>query len=158
MTGINDHPYIEELIKNCLIAKQSNTVNRSEIVDIMQLKSIQIRNAVYIIEEIGGNVEKTFKNFKDFKSNSDYACAKLNQPNNYLYVGSSSTGVKNRLNQHLNKGPKGTYALHMSKWFKGKYKVTILEYDVEREVLQIIEDSISYNLRPAFGKQGGNNK
>jgi hypothetical protein len=31
-------------------------------------------------------------------------------------------------------------------------------YDVENEVLQIIEDDLSDILKPAFGKQGGNNK
>ena len=73
-------------------------------------------------------------------------------------MGSSTTGIKKRLLQHLDEGPKDTYALHMSHWFKGKIISKIMEYDVELSVLQIIEDSISYNLKPAFGKQGGNNK
>jgi hypothetical protein len=29
---------------------------------------------------------------------------------------------------------------------------------LSKEVLQIIEDSLSYDLSPAFGKKGGNNK
>jgi len=40
----------------------------------------------------------------------------------------------------------------------GEYKITILVYDEPIEILQIIEDNISYNLKPAFGKMGGNNK
>ncbi len=40
----------------------------------------------------------------------------------------------------------------------GDYKITIMQYDVPREVLQIIEDGLSDKLKPAFGKQGGNNK
>lgn len=46
----------------------------------------------------------------------------------------------------------------MSHWFKGRYKITIKVYDEELGVLQIIEDNISHNLKPAFGKLGGNNK
>lgn len=60
--------------------------------------------------------------------------------------------------QHLKEGPKYTYALHMAHWFKVKVITKILEYNVKLPVLQIIEDSISYNLKPSFGKQGGNNK
>jgi hypothetical protein len=44
-------------------------------------------------------------------------------------------------------------------WFKGKVKITIYEYDdISIDILQIIEDNLSYNLKPAFGKMGGNNK
>ncbi|EGQ8244548.1 GIY-YIG nuclease family protein, partial [Vibrio parahaemolyticus] len=49
-------------------------------------------------------------------------------------------------------------SLHMYQWFDGKYEVRILEYDVPIEVLQLIEDAMSHDLKPAFGKQGGNNK
>ena len=55
-------------------------------------------------------------------------------------------------------GNKGTYALHLSHWFAGKFKITVKQYDVAGDVLQIIEDDLSYSLKPAFGKQGGNNK
>jgi len=39
-----------------------------------------------------------------------------------------------------------------------KYKITIKEYTVAKDVLQIIEDDLSDQLSPAFGKKGGNNK
>ena len=75
-----------------------------------------------------------------------------------MYVGSSTTDVKKRIEQHLGNGLKDTYALHLSHWFKGKYKITIRVYDEPIEVLQIIEDALSHDLSPAFGKRGGNNK
>src|SRR5471030_3340809 len=89
---------------------------------------------------------------------AERACAKLNAPSNVMYVGSSTTGIKKRIEQHVGQGHKATYALHLSHWFNGKYKITVWQYDVSDEVLQIIEDDISDRKKPAFGKQGGNNK
>ncbi len=86
------------------------------------------------------------------------ACPKLNAPSPVLYVGSSTSGVRKRIEQHLGEGAKDTYALQLKHWFRGKYKITIKVFDQPKEVLQIIEDSLSFELAPAFGKQGGNNK
>lgn len=151
--------YINTLISNCERAKIAEPVSESVINSKDELQSLHsIKHGIYIIEEIGGNAEKTLQDFATYKSRNERACAKVNGPSNVLYVGSSTTRVNKRLMQHLNEAPKGTYALHMSHWFKGKFKVTIKEFDVERPVLQIIEDAISFDLKPAFGKQGGNNK
>ena len=67
----------------------------------------------------------------------------LNSPSKVLYVGSSTTGVHKRIKQHIGDGSKGTYALHLSHWFDGKYSITIKQYDKPREVIQIIEDDLS---------------
>ena len=75
-----------------------------------------------------------------------------------MYVGSSTTGIRKRIEQHLGDGNKNTYALHLKYWFKGDWKITVREYNVSKDVLQIIEDDLSDKLKPAFGKQGGNNK
>jgi len=77
-----------------------------------------------------------------------------------LYVGSSTTGLKKRIKEHLGDGSKSTYSLQLKHWFNGNYKITIKVYDdkISREVIQIIEDNLSHQLKPAFGKQGGNNK
>ncbi|WPC75292.1 GIY-YIG nuclease family protein [Vibrio porteresiae] len=93
-----------------------------------------------------------------FKASHSKACCKVNKPSEVLYVGSSTTGIKKRLTQHLVDCADQTYALHLYAWFKGKYKVDVLEYDEPNEVIQLIEDNISNKLKPAFGKQGGNNK
>lgn len=148
--------YIDTLIQNCIAAKAATPSRVIEVDDLSALNGV--RNAIYVIEEIGGKPEETFLAFSHYRKNKERACAKLNAPSSVLYVGSSTTGVRKRIEQHLGLGNKGTYALHLSHWFRGKYKITVRQYDVSVEVLQIIEDDLSDSLKPAFGKQGGNNK
>ena len=148
--------YIDKLINNCMLAKKASPFNEFEFKELADLKSI--KRAIYIIEEVNGKNEETFIAFSQYKNKQERRCAKLNSPSNIMYVGSSTTSLKNRIKQHMGKGYEGTYALHLSHWFKGNYKITIKEYDVERDVLQIIEDDLSDRLKPAFGKKGGNNK
>ena len=66
--------------------------------------------------------------------------------------------TEKRIKEHIGDGNKNTYSLQLKHWFNGKYKITIQIYEEPIEVLQIIEDNLSYQLKPAFGKQGGNNK
>lgn len=148
--------YIDKLITNCEIAKKSSPTNEFILKGLTDLDDL--KQAIYIIEEIEGNIEKTFQQFSRYKEKKERKCAKLNVPSQVMYVGSSTTGVRKRIVQHLGDGHAGTYALHMKYWFEGKHKITIKQYDVTKEVLQIIEDDLSDKLKPAFGKQGGNNK
>lgn len=127
-----------------------------ELVELSQLDNI--KNAIYIIEEIGGDTSQTFDDFKAYKDTKKRACCKLNEPSQVMYVGSSTTGIKNRIKQHLGDGYAKTYALHLKHWFKGKYKIIVKVYNEPLSVLQIIEDDLSHSLKPAFGKKGGNNK
>ena len=154
--------YIDKLIQNCELAKSATSREKIILDQELALDNLSqldgIATAIYIIEEINGNKETTFDNFKKYKKQKERKCAKLNSPSSVLYVGSSTTGVKKRIKQHLGEGHKGTYALHLKKWFKGNCKITVKIYDEPIEVLQIIEDNLSYQLKPAFGKQGGNNK
>jgi len=48
--------------------------------------------------------------------------------------------------------------LRLNEWFNGDYKIDVKVYDVSRAVLQLIEDNLAHNLKPAFGKRGSNNK
>ncbi len=148
--------YIDNLIENCEKAKKSKPIKEFVFENLEQLKNID--KAIYVIEEINGDKEKTFNDFIKYKSLKERNCPKGNKPSNILYVGSSTTNVRSRIKQHIEEAPIKTYALHMKHWFVGKYKITILVYNEPIEVLQIIEDNISYNLKPAFGKMGGNNK
>ena len=144
------------MIKNCELAKNATPSNEFELSDIKDLDGV--KQAIYVIEEEGGDVEKTFLDFSRYKDRKERKCAKLNSPSQVMYVGSSTTGVKKRIVQHLGDGHEGIYSLHLKYWFEGKHKITIKEYSVAKEVLQIIEDDLSDNLKPAFGKQGGNNR
>jgi Uri superfamily endonuclease len=148
--------YIDTLIENCNRAKSAQPAKEFELSDISDLDGIV--NAIYIIEEIGGDADKTFIELSNYKKAKQRACPRLNAPAQVMYVGSSTTGVKKRIEQHLGDGPKGTYALHLKHWFNGRHRITIKVYDEPLEVIQIIEDALSHDLAPAFGKRGGNNK
>ena len=154
--GRNCMSYIETLIENCRKAKAAKPYRDFVLADISELD--EIMEAIYIFEEIEGDSENTFIELSRYKKLKQRACPKLNAPSQVLYVGSSTTGVKKRIEQHLGDGPKDTYALNLKHWFRGNYKVTIKVYEQPKEVLQIIEDALSFDLAPAFGKQGGNNK
>jgi len=148
--------YIDSLIDNCQKAKFAKPVSEFVLTKTSQLNGIN--TAIYVVEEVGGNNNETFNSFSNYKKSKKRACPKLNHPSPVMYVGSSTTGVKKRIEQHLGKGPKDTYALHLEHWFKGQYKITIKVYDQPQAVLQVIEDALSHELAPAFGKRGGNNK
>ncbi len=150
--------YIDQVIMHCKIAKKTKPINKFILKDMSELNDIA--KAIYVIEQIGGDIKKTFSDFSKYKMKKERACAKLNEPSKTMYVGSSTTGIRNRIKQHKEFGPIKTYALHLKRWFRGKYKITVYVYDekIERAVLQIIEDNLSHKLKPAFGKRGGNNK
>lgn len=153
--------YIDKLIKNCEIAKISSPVKEFNYNSEIDLHGV--KHAIYIIEEIEGDTKKTFSDFSQFKDlekrkEKGRKCARINSPSKIMYVGSSTTGIKKRIKQHMGDGHPGTYAIHLKHWFKGRFKIIIKQYDVTKEALQIIEDDLSDKLKPAFGKQGGNNK
>lgn len=148
--------YIDSVIENCNKAKAAKPVDEFVFSDPKQLGSIE--RCIYVIEEIGGDIEKTFNEFRKYKESSARRTPKPNSPSLVMYVGSSTTGLKNRIRQHIGDGPSGTYALNLRHWFSGKYKITIEVYNEPIEVLQIIEDNLAQELSPAFGKRGGNNK
>lgn len=152
--------YIDRLIANCELAKKANPVNEFEFNDLSELADIQ--QAIYVIEQIDSDIDididKVFLDFSRYKNKKERKCAKLNSPSKTMYVGSSTTGVQKRIKQHQGLSSADTYALHLTHWFKGEFKITIKQYDVDRDVLQIIEDDLSEQLKPAFGKQGGNGK
>ncbi|ETQ97858.1 hypothetical protein P673_1438 [Acinetobacter baumannii UH6507] len=43
--------------------------------------------------------------------------------------------------------------LRLNNWFTGQYQIHVKEYDVSRELLQLIEDDLACELQPAFGKR-----
>ena len=164
-----DYSYLDTLINDCEIAKQSKPINTYiyssnedlETFFILHRKELIQEDifAIYIIKEINGNSEETRFKFEQFKHNKEIACPKLNHnPSDVLYVGSSSKNVINRLKQHILGTHNKTYALRLVNWFQGEYEIEIRTYKVASNILQLIEDNLSHNLHPAFGKTGGNNK
>jgi hypothetical protein len=148
--------YLDTLIQHCHAAKTAIPVQEFIFSTVDDLPPIS--KAIYIIEQVDGDMNETFNHFRIFKAQGTHACARLNAPCTVMYVGSSTTGLKNRLKQHLGQGQKSTYSLHLSQWFQGQFKITIRQYEVDHQVLQLIEDDLSHQLKPAFGKLGANNK
>ena len=149
--------YLDDLIEDCRAAKKAKPIRQFIMAELHELK--EIKSAIYIIRERNADTVSTFQAFQEFKKKKERRCAKLNHPSSTLYVGSSTTGLMKRVKQHLGDGPRSTYALHLSHLAAlQEIEIEILQYDVPREVLQLIEDSISVDLKPAFGKLGGNNK
>lgn len=148
--------HIQRILENCQLALRSSPVREFVMQSVEDLKDIP--KAIYIIQEVGGDSEKTFESFVDYKKGTYVALPAINKPNSVLYVGSSTTNLKNRILQHLTSKNLDTYALHLSEWFQGQVSVTIKEYDVSREVLQLLEDQLAEELQPAFGKRGTNNR
>lgn len=149
--------YIDRLIGFCEQAKKAKPDSEFVMKNICDIKDIG--TAIYIIREVGGDPEKTFKALSEYRGKKERACPALNKSSEVMYVGSSTTSVYNRIKQHIGTGPKGTYALHLRHWFEGEYSITIKQYEkLPIEVIQIIEDDLSDQLKPAFGKRGGNNK
>lgn len=79
------------------------------------------------------------------------------KPTSCMYVGSSRDCVK-RLMEHFGFGAKSTYSLHLSSWASqlgGEFQINILKYDnVEQRVLCALEDKLSEELTPLFGRRG----
>lgn len=161
--------YFDNLIEDCHTAKTAEPYLAidfellfplaNEVVDFAELSDHQ--KGIYIIEDLNAENKDTFEALKMFKSNQrgTFACPKLNSPSHVLYVGSSTTGIKKRLEQHCGlTGAKQTSALHAKHWFTGRLKITVYLYEHPRNIIQLIEDGLSDALQPAFGKTGPNNK
>lgn len=149
--------YIKTLIANCEHALVTQPERSFVLNELSDLEGVEV--AIYIIELTSGDEGSVFLDFVQYKQKRERACAKLNSPSRILYVGSSTTGVKARIRQHLGYGPASTSALHLKEWCNTPFQIRVLVYPrLPRSVLQIVEDAISHDLKPAFGKSGPNNK
>ena len=153
--------YLDVLIENCKLAKKAEPNSKfameapKNIDDLTVLD--KIKSAIYVIKEIKGDPEYTLSKLKAYKAKKERSCPKINDPSCVLYVGSSTTGLKTRIKQHMGWGTPKTYALHLAHWFDhGRYEIEISTYDVDAKILLLIEDALADKLKPAFGKRGGN--
>jgi len=96
--------YIDTLIENCQQAKTSKPIKEFIFNNLEQLNGI--KQAIYIIEEVNGDKDKTFNDFTTYKNTKKRKCSKPNQPSSTMYVGSSTTGIKKELNNTLEMGTK----------------------------------------------------
>ena len=112
------------------------------------------------------NVDKPnelVKQFNEKSIDSKYKVARDNKnaESEYVYVG-SCTKIKlgDRFKQHCGYGHHSTYSLQLSKWI-GDDELTFTFAYVEMPdalIAQQLEDQLHRELKPIFGKSGGNNK
>ena len=124
--------YIQALIDNCHLALGASPVHQFVIDDFVNQDLAQldgIKTAIYRIEQLEGDPEKTFLDMSEFKKRGDRKCPKLNAPSPILYVGSSTTGLRKRIEQHIGNKHKDTYALHLAHWFDNRCRLTVYQYD-----------------------------
>lgn len=168
--------YYEYLKRNICEAKNTEFIGKSEHTIsiaagkhlnnecekvISELKDCE--NVIYTIKQIGGEISQTIDAFKKRKNDKLYPLAlpKINNSGSEtLYVGSSVNKFGTRLRLHLGANSPRTYALHLSEWFQGSISLTVWQYDlnISRDILQLIEDNLSFELKPRFGKMGANNR
>jgi len=156
-----NYEYLDNLILKCQKAKEIQPIRKFLLKNLSELETIS--KAIYIIRLKNGDEKEIFNKLKRYKEKKERACPKLNAPSSVLYIGSSTTNLKQRIKQHLGEGSKSTYALHLKYWlenFQDRIEIEILGYEqnIEIEVFQLIEDNLSFTLKPAFGKRGANNK
>lgn len=154
---------LDKLIKDSKTVKKNFYTNYLSIDNLMKddLTSLDgIKTAIYIIEQTEGCPCKAHKDYQEFKDNDENKEIKLSGknecPSRNMYVGSYTSGIKTRLEQHKGTADSdGTYALKLCKWFNGKCKVHIFVYDnIEKGVIRIVEEAVHGELKPAFGKKG----
>ncbi len=162
--AMTKNQYIRRLIKDCEEALAAKPIGSALLkgsgTNPPRLDAVvSFRCAIYVFREIGGKPETTFERLQEYKKvNVERSCPRLNSPSQVLYVGSSIGNVGQRLRQHVGLTKvRRTYALHIDQWFGGEYEIEVLKYCISQRALQILEDAISFELRPAFGKMGGNN-
>lgn len=145
--------YIRELIANCGRALEASPERELVLQNLADLDGIE--RAIYTIELIAGDETQVFLDFVEHRARRERASAKVNAPSKTLYVGSSTTDVKARIRQHLGDGHKATSALHLKHWCDPIYQVCVLVYpDLPRPVIQILEDSMAYKLKPPSARRG----
>ena len=103
-------------------------------------------------------VSRKFADAKDTDGDERRCYPRLNAPSSILYVGSSEK-IHQRLKEHLGFGSKKTFSLQLAAWARQldlALKICCAQYpaDTPSEVLQALEDTLWFELKPMFGRQG----
>lgn len=118
--------------------------------------------SIYVFSLLDDALEEDLREAFAYKE-ADRAFARLNKPNvksafRCIYVGSSHDTTK-RIREHLGLGYQRTSAMHLNSWadcLAGSFQITVLPYDhIPSDLLQILEDQLSDEMKPILGKKGG---
>lgn len=137
------------------------TLSHQLLINCSYKELIDFNSGIYLIKLVEGDKNVAYSRFISFKKLKQRSCAKVNSHSSeVLYVGSSTTNIRKRIGEHLGEGNASTYSLHLKYWLPDQFKIEIevRNYSESREVIQLIEDDLSYRHSPAFGKKGSNNK
>ncbi|GAB3808798.1 hypothetical protein GCM10028819_48610 [Spirosoma humi] len=156
----------KEEILDCPKSYQLTASQIKDKQDVQQLANElpKVGNYIYWLEV---NLPDVLKNQLDWtkknSSESKYKFARVNRgsASTYVYVGScTKTKLSNRFKQHCGWGNDQTYSLQLSKWIgDADLSFTFSYIKIENDlVVQYIEDQLHRDLKPLFGKSGGNNK
>lgn len=152
----------------------------SEISVDSDLSEFNLKHVLYYFE-IPDELEKTAEELcniissvklKNKKKKDEFKLPQVNlknafeKDNRVLYVGKSAGKFSTRLKQHLGGESKKTYALHLKEWNKMfktdkliKLKLHYISFeslikDGNKSILELIETSLHYKLKPILGRTG----
>ncbi|MEY3243336.1 MAG: hypothetical protein RIR11_4775 [Bacteroidota bacterium] len=134
---------------------------------VKKLGAVDVLYFFKIINGDEGTTQKIRSQIQAIKDNkeTDYKLPLVNKESNddILYVGKSSGKFSTRLNQHLFKDSKSTYALHLQNWEKNELKlelhytsVDLSKYDEgdKKVFLEKLETVLHAHLKPILGRTG----
>ncbi|WP_020603482.1 GIY-YIG nuclease family protein [Spirosoma spitsbergense] len=107
--------------------------------------------------------EELLEQFRNRQITGDFKFARDNKNtnSNYVYIGScTTTKLGSRFRQHCGHKDNKTYSLQLSRWISDSELVfTFCYFEIEnKDLVQYIEDQLHSELKPLFGKSGGNNR
>ncbi len=140
----------------------------------------KIKHVIYYIEIISNwkkdTNDKFLVDFEKLKTSSETKKLKIKFPqinsefSTILYVGKSTTDFKNRIKYHCKLNSPSTYAIHYEYWknfekFNNiqlqlnyhqfeEAKFDLYDYELQKELIEIIESSLHKKLKPILGRAG----
>ncbi|GAB4012442.1 hypothetical protein GCM10028808_28560 [Spirosoma migulaei] len=142
------------------------SITTSEIKDessVRQLAEKFPKSGIHIYWIAVDQPGQLLKQFKEITGKTTYKCARDNKSTDseFIYVGScTKTKLGHRFRQHCGWDNDQTYSLQLKKWLTDDqliFTFTYAEID-DSFVAQQLEDQLHRDLKPLFGKSGGNNK
>lgn len=145
---------------SCFTMSVSDIKNR-ELVGKMASELPKEGNHIYWIEV--DKPEELVAQFRNKQVLGDFKFARDNRntESNFVYVGScTTTKLGNRFKQHCGYKDSKTYSLQLSTWISNaELSFRFCYFDVlNKSLVQYIEDQLHRELKPLFGKSGGNNR
>ncbi len=159
---------MKNLIQNAEILSSFSTeiINASQIKDETHVRQFAEKlpksgcHIYWIDVDLPNELVKQF-NAEPIKADYKRARDNKNTDSKFVYVGScTKTKLSSRFIQHCGWGNDQTYSLQLRKWLTDEKLTFTFNYVAIEDglVAQYLEDQLHRDLKPLFGKSGGNNK